>query len=193
MVVGDPARLRELHVRDARAALEAEDGRARMRRARPDARDRQRDQPRLRVGPVLGHDQRAAVGGVAALLRAVVARMQGQLAGLRPGRDGDRVAGRRRTAGTRARAPGSRSSTSPTIRAAPRTPLRLAGAGPSTGRLRLVRRPRARRGRSAAATRATPAGTSSGRRAASSTRAAARRGRSSRRSGSPPRARRRTA
>ena len=43
------------------------------------------------LGPVLGDDERAAVGGVAALLRAVVARMQGQLAGLRPGGDGDLV------------------------------------------------------------------------------------------------------
>ena len=51
MVPGDAARLRELHVGDARAALEPEDRRARMGRARLDARDRQRDQPGVRVVP----------------------------------------------------------------------------------------------------------------------------------------------
>ena len=45
-------------------------GARRMRRARADAGHGQRDQPRLRVGPVLGDDERAAVGGVAALLGA---------------------------------------------------------------------------------------------------------------------------
>ena len=51
--VGEAARVRELHVREARAALEAEDRRARVRRARTDAGHRQRDQPRVRVVPVL--------------------------------------------------------------------------------------------------------------------------------------------
>ena len=55
----------------------------RVRRAGPDAGDRQRDQPRARVGAVLGHDERAAVGGVAARLGGVVARVQVEVAGLR--------------------------------------------------------------------------------------------------------------
>jgi hypothetical protein len=42
--------------------------------------------------PVLAHDERAAVGAVAAVLGAVVARVELQLAGLRPGRHGDAVA-----------------------------------------------------------------------------------------------------
>ena len=37
-------------------------GKARVRRARPDPRHRQRDQTRVRLVPVLAHDQRAAVG-----------------------------------------------------------------------------------------------------------------------------------
>ena len=110
VVLGEPARHRELHVGAAGTALEAEDRRARMSRARLDAGDRQRDQPRTGPGPVLGDDERAAVGGVAALLRAVVARMQGQLAGLRPGGDGDLVASGGELSGTRARARGSRSA-----------------------------------------------------------------------------------
>src|SRR6185295_16930994 len=54
----------------------------------------QGDKSRLCPVPVLGYDECAAVGGVAALLRAVVARMQGQLAGLRPRGDGNRTAAR---------------------------------------------------------------------------------------------------
>ena len=92
MVLGDATCLRELHVRDARPAFEPEDRRARMGRARLDAGDGQGDQPRVRIGPVLRDDERPAVRRVAAPLRAVVARREVQLAGLRPGRDGDRVA-----------------------------------------------------------------------------------------------------
>ena len=45
VVVGNPARFAERHVRDTRTALQAEYGRARVRRAGADAGDRQRDQP----------------------------------------------------------------------------------------------------------------------------------------------------
>src|SRR4029079_4825740 len=88
VIAGDPARLREVHVGDARAAFEPEDRRAGMGGERLDASDRESDQPRTGLGPVLGDDEGAAVGGVAALLRAVPARMQGQLAGPRTGGDG---------------------------------------------------------------------------------------------------------
>ena len=36
-----------------------------------------------RVGPVLGHDERSAVGGVAAVLGRVLAGLEDQVAGLR--------------------------------------------------------------------------------------------------------------
>ena len=70
-------------------------GSRRVRRAGVDARDRQRDQPRLRVGPVLGHDERAAVGGVAALLGARSRRTSGS--GRRPSRLRARRPRRRRS------------------------------------------------------------------------------------------------
>ena len=82
----------ELHVGQTGTALETEDRLARMLRARMDPLDGQRDQTRVRVAPVLGDDERAAVGGVAALLGAVCARLQRQLAGLGAGRYGDRAA-----------------------------------------------------------------------------------------------------
>ena len=44
-----------------------------------------------RIGPVLGHDERAAVGGVAAVLGRVVAVLEDQVAGLGTGGDRDRV------------------------------------------------------------------------------------------------------
>ena len=80
----EPARLREIHVGDARPALEAEDRRARVRRASTDALHRQCDQAGLRVAPVLGHDQGAAVGSIAAAFGAVGARLQDQFAGVCP-------------------------------------------------------------------------------------------------------------
>ena len=61
--------------------------------ASADALHRQGDEPRLRVGPVLGHDERPAVGRVAAVLGSVGARLQGQIARLRAGRHGDRIGG----------------------------------------------------------------------------------------------------
>ena len=59
-----------------------------------DADDRQRDQPGAALGPILGDDESPAVGGVAALLGAVVTRMQDQLPRLRPRGDRDRRAAR---------------------------------------------------------------------------------------------------
>ena len=58
-----------------------------------DALHRQGDEPRLRVGPVLGHDERPAVGRVAAVLGSVGARLQRQIACLRAGRHGDCISG----------------------------------------------------------------------------------------------------
>ena len=116
VVAGDPARLRELHVGDAGPALEPEDGSSRVRRARPDPGDRQRDQPRPGIGATLRHDERAAVGGVAAVLGRVVTRLQDDLAGVcrtsarRPGRR------RCRSGGSRDRARAARSRTRPTMR-----------------------------------------------------------------------------
>ena len=73
-------------------ALEAEDRLRRFVRAGADAGHRHRDQPRLRIGPVLRHDERPAVGRVAAVLGVVGARVEEQVAGERTGRDGDGVA-----------------------------------------------------------------------------------------------------
>ena len=84
----EPGRVREAHVADPGAALQAEDRVARMRRGRVDTRHRQRNQPRLRVVPVLAHDERPAVGE----RRPVVARMQRQLIRVRARGDADTVA-----------------------------------------------------------------------------------------------------
>src|SRR5207249_7621365 len=70
-------------------AYESEDRNTGMRRPRTDPRHRNRDQPRVRVAAVLGHDERAAVGAVAAVLRRVVARVQRQLPSSRPGGHGN--------------------------------------------------------------------------------------------------------
>ena len=88
-VAGEPARVREVHVRQARSTLQPEDRLSGIGRDRLDPLDRQRDQPRMRVMPILGHDQGAAVGGIAALLGRVRARVQRQLAGVRPLRHRD--------------------------------------------------------------------------------------------------------
>ena len=90
-VVREPARPFELHVGPAGATLEPEERLRGVVREGADAGDRQRDQPRLRVGPVLRHDERAAVGRVAALLRGVVAVLEDQVAGLRTVRHRDRI------------------------------------------------------------------------------------------------------
>ena len=82
VTIGDPAGLGELHVREPGSAFEPEHRRTRMRRPSPNPLHRQGNQPRLRVGSVLRNDQCPAVGGVAAVLRAVVARLQHQVAGL---------------------------------------------------------------------------------------------------------------
>ena len=95
MVGGETARVREDHVGDAGAALQAEDRGARVGRMGTDHGDRQRDQPRVRVGAVLGHHERSAVGGVGALFGGVGTVLERQLACTRAGRHGDG----RRTAG----------------------------------------------------------------------------------------------
>ena len=89
VVVREPARPGEFHVGDAGAAFEAEDRLRRVVRPCTDASHRQGDQPRLRVGPVLGHDERPAVGAVVAVLGRVVAALQRQVAGLRTCWHGD--------------------------------------------------------------------------------------------------------
>jgi hypothetical protein len=90
VAIGDiPARPREHHVRDARTALETEDRLPRVVRPGPDAGDRHRDKARPRIRCVLRDDQRAAVSGNRAGLRLVGARVQGQVAGLCPRRNGD--------------------------------------------------------------------------------------------------------
>ena len=94
VLVGEPARGRERHVRDPRTALEAEDRLRRIGRPCPDACHRQRDQARVRLVPVLRDDERATVSGVAAVLRRVVAVVEDQVARLRAGRDRDRVVAR---------------------------------------------------------------------------------------------------
>ena len=95
VVGGEPTGVRELHVRDAGAAFQAEDRGARVCRMRTDPDDRQRDQPRVRVGAVFAHHERSAVGGVGALLGVVGTVFERQLACMRAGRHGDG----RRTAG----------------------------------------------------------------------------------------------
>ena len=95
MVGGETARVREDHVGDAGAALQAEDRGARMGRMRTNHDDRQRDQPRVRIGAVLGHHERPAIRGGGALFGGIGARVHGQLACMRAGRHGDG----RRTAG----------------------------------------------------------------------------------------------
>src|SRR2546421_12894897 len=52
---------------------------------------RERDQPRMRLVPAFGYDERAAVGAVAAALGRVVAGVERQLAGVCPGWHRDRV------------------------------------------------------------------------------------------------------
>ena len=94
VLLGVSARGRERHVRDARTALEPEDRLRRIGRPCPDACHRQRDQARARLVPVLRDDERATVGGVAAVLRRVVAVVEDQVARLRAGRDRDRVVAR---------------------------------------------------------------------------------------------------
>src|SRR5205823_503544 len=50
-----------------------------------------RDQPRVRLVPAFGYNERAAIGAVAAALGRVVAGVERQLAGVCPGRHGHRV------------------------------------------------------------------------------------------------------
>ena len=69
-------------------------GSAGSRRACADPSDGKRDQARVRLVPVLRDDERAAVGVVVALLGRVVAVVEDQVAGLRTGRDRDRVVAR---------------------------------------------------------------------------------------------------
>src|SRR4051794_6477744 len=75
---GEPTRVREVHVGDARAALQAEDGSSRMKCVRPDAGDRKCDQPGVGVVTVLADDERPAVGR----LVRVRATLEGQLPGV---------------------------------------------------------------------------------------------------------------
>ena len=95
VVGGEPARVRERHVGDAGAALQAEDRDARMGRMRTNHYDRQRDQARVRIMAVLGHHERPAIRGVGALFGGVGTALERQLACMRAGRhrDGRRTAG----------------------------------------------------------------------------------------------------
>ena len=77
VVVGEPAGFLNCHVGDAGAALEPEDRLGRMVRPGVDPGHRQRDQARCGIGPVLGNDERPAVGLVAAVLGGVGARLRG--------------------------------------------------------------------------------------------------------------------
>ncbi len=81
---GEPLGIGEVHVRQSGASLEPEDRRAGVGGVRADARDRQCDQARVRVVPVLGDDERAAVGR----LVPVGAVLQGQLTRVRARRHG---------------------------------------------------------------------------------------------------------
>src|SRR5437870_13272036 len=92
MVIRESAHLAELHVAQPGTAFEAKDRSTGIRRARTDPSYRNRDQARLRAVPVLGYDERAAVGAVAAVLGRVVARVELQLTCVRPRRYGNRVA-----------------------------------------------------------------------------------------------------
>ena len=74
VVSREAACVREVHVRDAGAALKPEDRRnTGAGHACADARDRKRDQARVRVVPVLADDERAAIGGL--VLRTCSARV----------------------------------------------------------------------------------------------------------------------
>ena len=84
VAAGEALRLGEVHIRQPGAALEAENRRAGTGRVRADARDRQCDQARMRVVPVLGDDERAAVRR----LVSVGAVLQGQLTRVRARRHG---------------------------------------------------------------------------------------------------------
>ena len=89
MVGGETARVREHHVGDAGAALQAEDRDTRMGRMGTNHYDRQRDQARVRIMAVLGHHERPAIRGVGALFSGVGAALERQLACMRAGRHGD--------------------------------------------------------------------------------------------------------
>ena len=105
-VGGVAARPRERHVRDARTALEAEHRLLRVRGERADPGHRQRDQARLRIGRVLGDDECAAVGVEPAVVGGVGARLEDEVAGLRPLGDRDTVvAGKAEVCETRHRQP----------------------------------------------------------------------------------------
>jgi hypothetical protein len=67
-VADEAAHLGEPCVRQARAALEVEDRFGRMIGLRTDSNDRQRDQSRAGVRPVLGHYQRSAVRRITPVL-----------------------------------------------------------------------------------------------------------------------------
>ena len=69
--------------------------------------------------PVLGHDQRAAVGGVAAVLGRVLARLERQLAGMRPGGHGDAIVAGREAGDSARPSTASATRTKATIRAGP--------------------------------------------------------------------------
>ena len=88
---GETARVREHHVGDAGAALEAEDRDTRMGRMGTNHYDRKCDQARVRIMAVLGHDERPAIRGGGAVLSRVVAALERQLACMRAGRHGDRL------------------------------------------------------------------------------------------------------
>ena len=91
MVASEATRGLEVHVRPARTTFESEDRSTRVRSACADPRHRQRDQARVRLVTVLAHDERAAIGAIAAVLGRVAAGVQHELAGVRARRHGDRV------------------------------------------------------------------------------------------------------
>ena len=97
MVSCEAARRRELHVRGAGTALQTENRLGRVGGCGSNANDGQRDQSRVRVRPILGHDQRAAVGAGAPLLGRIGAGRELQLAGMRSGGDRHRAGAARQS------------------------------------------------------------------------------------------------
>ena len=206
-VLGEPICPGELHVCETGAALEPEDRLRRVIREGPDARHRKRDEPGLRIGPVLRHDERPAVRCIAPVLGGVGTRIEEQVAGERSFRDRHRLLRRRElhvgqaekhqpdedesddSCACEAGHGGFLSGSAP----GPEDPGADIGLGGDRGRRGLRRRLALFGIEVRAATRASSADTSSSRRAASSKRAGAPRGRWWHRAGRRRRARRRTA
>ena len=204
-VLGEPICPGELHVCETGAALEPEDRLGRVIREGPDPRHRKRDEPGMRIGPVLRDDERPAVRCIAPVFGGVGTWIEEQVAGERAFRDRHRLLRRCELHVGKAekRQPDERESDDScgcealhgeSFRVGPRGPAKARGPI-NRSRWRWARSRAGARcpRRDAGAIRASSADTSSSRRAASSKRAGARPGRWSRRAGRRPRARRRTA